>query len=314
MFHISGFFDEATTRLAGQLALMDALGVRFLCPRLVDGKNITDFTLEEFNKTLKPRLEAAGVKLSSIGSGIGKIPLEDDEAYQSQLQKLANLAEIAEAAGCRFIRMFSFYMPPGFDEKGVFPRVIEKLQGFLKAVEGHDVTLIHENEKKIFGDTAARALRLHQALASPQFALCHDASNYLQVGEDPWEAYLLTRDATVYYHMKDCQDGFEVPLGQGQGRVRDILADLQARGYDGFLALEPHTAKYALLRRPLRLLPFINAKAARACREVDESRGLSFFSNVTREDVMRWQHENLIKMLDEINSFPSGSNEGGHYG
>ena len=145
-------------------------------------------------------------------------------------------------------------------------------------------------------------MRLFEAMASPQFALCHDASNYLQVGEDPWEAYLLTRDATVYYHMKDCRDGFEVPLGEGQGRVRDILADLHARDFDGFLTLEPHTAKYAVLRRILRVLP---VSAGAVCREIDKARGLSFFSRVTREDVMRWQHENLVKMLEEI---------GGHYG
>jgi len=297
MFRISGFFDEASIRLDAQLALMKSLGVGWLCPRSVDGKNITDHTLETFNE-IKPRIEAAGAKLSSIGSNIGKIPLEDDGAYQVQLKKLAHMADIAEAAGCRYIRMFSFYMPPGFDEEAVFPRVIEKLRGFLDVIEGRDVTLIHENEKKIFGDTPGRALRLHQALVSPQFALCYDASNYLQVGEAPWEAYLLTREATAYYHMKDCKDGFEVPLGEGQGRIRDVLADLHARDFDGFLTLEPHTAKYALLRRPLRMLPFMGAGTV--CREIDKARGFSFWSKVTREDVLRWQHENLVKILNEI--------------
>jgi len=297
MFHISGFFDEASMRLDAQLALMRALGVRHLCPRVIDGKNITDFTLQTFNENLGPKLAKAGVKLSSIGSNIGKIPLGDGAAYQAQLKKLAHLADIAEAAGCRYIRMFSFYVPQGIDEDALFPQVIEKLRGYLEVIEGRDVTLIHENEKKIFGDIPARAMRLHRAMASPQFALCYDASNYLQVGEDPWEAHLLTREATVYYHMKDCLNGFEVPLGQGQGRIRDVLADLHKLDFDGFLTLEPHTAKYVFLRR----IPL--ARSA-ACREIDKARGLSFWNNVTREDVFRWQHENLTEMLDEI---------GGHY-
>jgi len=293
MFRISGFFDEASMRLDAQLDLMRALGVRRLCPRVVDGKNITDFTLRSFNETLGPRLDAAGVSISSIGSNIGKIPLDDEAAYQAQLKKLAHLAGIAEATGCRYIRMFSFYMPQGFDEDALFPQVKEKLQGFLNVIKGRDVTLIHENEKKIFGDTPARAMRLFNAMASPRFALCYDASNYLQIGEDPWEAYLLTRDATVYFHMKDCQDGFEVPLGEGQGRIRDILADIAARDFDGFLTLEPHTAKYVFLRR----IPFVKSAV---CREIDKRRGLSFWNNVTREDVFRWQHENLVKMLEDI--------------
>ena len=293
MFHISGFFDEASMRLDAQLALMRTLGVRYLCPRVIDGKNITDFTLGAFNEALRPKLDAAGVKFSSIGSNIGKIPLDDDAAYRSQLKKLARLADIAEAAGCRYIRVFSFYVPAGFDENALFPQVAERLRGFLQVIEGRGVTLIHENEKKIFGDTPARAMRLFDAMASPQFALCYDASNYLQIGADPWEAHLLTRDATAYYHMKDCQNGFEVPLGEGQGRIRDILADLTARDYDGFLTLEPHTAKYVFMRR----IPFAKSTV---CREIDKARGLSFWNRVTREDVFRWQHENLVKMIEEI--------------
>ena len=300
MFSISGFFDEASTRLDRQLALMKALEVQYLCPRVVDGANITDCSPARFNEAILPRLDAAGAKLSSIGSNLGKIQLDDDKAYRAQLRKLTNLADIAEAAGCRYIRMFSFYTPqgPGKDEQ--LPRVIEKLRGFLEAVRGRGVTLLHENEKNIFGDTPERALALYHAMESPQFALCHDASNYLQVGEDPWQAYLLTREATAYYHMKDCLNGFEVPLGLGQGRVRDILADLASREFDGFLTLEPHTAKYALLRGPLRVLPFINPSAAKACREVDRARGLRFWNSVDLEDVFRWQHESLVQMLGEI--------------
>jgi len=300
MFRISGFFDEASGNLSRQLALMRELGVQYLCPRTVDGKNISDFTLAEFNESVQPKLLAAGAKLSSIGSNIGKIPLDDSNAYRAQLEKLALLADIAQAAGCRYIRMFSFFMPNGFDEDAVFPQVEEKLRGFLEVVQGRDITLLHENEKKIFGDTPQRAMRLHKAMASPRFALCYDPSNYLQVGADPWEAYLLTRDATAYYHMKDCKDGFEVPLGEGQGRIRDVLADLHARDYGGFLTLEPHTVKYALLRRPLRLLPFAAPAIARACRDIDRTRGLSFWDKVTREDVFRWQHENLAQIIAEI--------------
>ena len=57
--------------------------------------------------------------------------------------------------------------------------------------------------------------------------------------------------------------------------------------------------KYALLRRPLRVFPFAKP-IAQICREIDAARGLSFRDKVTREDVFRWQHENLIQMLEEI--------------
>ena len=51
-------------------------------------------------------------------------------------------------------------------------------------------------------------------------------------------------------HIKDCLEpsadngGKEVYLypGEGQGKVREILADLQANGYDGGISIEPHLA------------------------------------------------------------------------
>ena len=139
MFRISGFFDEASIRLDRQLALLKTLGMQYLCPRTVDGKNITDYSLPLFNETVRLRLAAAGAKLSSIGSGIGKIQLHDEKACQAQLRKLTELADIAETAGCRYIRMFSFYMPPGFDEEAVFPQAAEKLRGFLDAIRRRDI-------------------------------------------------------------------------------------------------------------------------------------------------------------------------------
>ncbi|MCL2509122.1 MAG: sugar phosphate isomerase/epimerase [Oscillospiraceae bacterium] len=300
MFRISGFFDEAASKLDAQLALMNELNVRYLCPRGIDGKNIADYTPESFSGSVRPRLAAAGASLSSIGSPIGKISLGDEAAYQAQLKKLSALRDIAGSSGCRYIRIFSFYMKPGFDEDAAFPQVIEKLRGFLNVIRGRDIILLHENEKKIFGDTPDRVMRLFNALDNPQFALCYDASNYLQIGADPWDAYMLTRDATAYYHMKDCQDGFEVPLGEGQGRIKDILADLLVRGFDGFLTLEPHTVKYALMRRPLRILPFVSPGIARACRDTDKRHGVTFANRVTRADVFRWQHENLVNILSEV--------------
>ncbi|MHB9033786.1 MAG: sugar phosphate isomerase/epimerase, partial [Anaerolineae bacterium] len=33
-----------------------------------------------------------------------------------------------------------------------------------------------------------------------------------------------------------------VPAGQGDGQIPEIIAALQARGFDGFASLEPHLA------------------------------------------------------------------------
>ena len=77
---ISGFYDEVSSNLDEQIKLIKEFGESYLCPRVVDGKNIANYTAQEFQSVIKPRLDNAGIKFSSIGSPIGKIGLYDDEA------------------------------------------------------------------------------------------------------------------------------------------------------------------------------------------------------------------------------------------
>jgi Sugar phosphate isomerases/epimerases len=300
MINISGFTDEISGVLDEQLAVMKKLSQKYMCPRVIDGKNIADYTAEEFSKKILPRLEKAGVKFSSIGSPIGKVELSDEDGYRAQIEKLKNLVEIAKLTDCKYIRTFSFFVGKNCNYDECFPNVVEKIKGFMKVVEGTSVVLLHENEKKIFGDTPERVLKLYKAIDSPQYKLCFDASNYIQCGCDPWAAYQATKPYTVYYHMKDCTDGVEVPLGMGQGQIERILTDLIGGGYDGFLTLEPHTAKYAVLKKlfyvcPLFALAIKNSR--RVFKEIDKNMGVKTFQSVSREEVYVWQFNNLKELL-----------------
>jgi sugar phosphate isomerase/epimerase len=327
MFYISGFYDEAIGSLQGQIELIKKLGGSYLCPRGLNGKNIADYTAEEFGRDILPTLKAEGIKLSSLGSPIGKINLNDDAAYSAQLKKLGELVKIAEMTECKYIRCFSFFTDDKnakkdrnkgtADEKGgekreitedknyensideaVAKKVAERFKGFLDVVRGSGVVLLHENEKKIFGDVPERVLWLYNELNDPQLKLCYDASNYIQCGADPWKAYEATRDYTVYYHMKDCLDGVEVPLGTGSGKIAELIADLAARNYDGFLTLEPHTAKYALMKIPFYIIPFLTlTKTGRVFKKIDKDRGIKPLKAVGREEVFIWQYENLTELI-----------------
>jgi sugar phosphate isomerase/epimerase len=347
MFYISGFYDEAVGTLKGQIELIKKLGESYLCPRSLNGKNIADYTAEEFGRDILPTLKAEGIKLSSLGSPIGKINLDDDAAYSAQLKKLGELVKIAEMTDCKYIRCFSFFTDKkskngggkganyksvettanGDGEKDInykndeatakdggnainyqndeaeveertAKKVADRFGGFLEVARGSGVTLLHENEKKIFGDVPERVLRLYKELNDPQLKLCYDASNYVQCGVDPWEAYERTRDYTVYYHMKDCLDGIEVPLGTGAGKIAEIIKDLTERNYDGFLTLEPHTAKYALMKIPFYVIPFLTlTKAGRVFRKIDKDRGIKPLQAVGREEVFIWQYENLAELI-----------------
>jgi sugar phosphate isomerase/epimerase len=300
MFKISGFYDEASSDLKEQLSVMKSLGGKYLCPRGINGRNISSFSAEEFAEDILPVLNEAGVKLSSLGSPIGKISLYDDAAYERQLKQLKELAKIAVLAGCKYIRCFSFFIGGNADYDAVYPDVIRKFQGFADAVADSGVILLHENEKKIFGDVPDRAVALFHGVNRPNVRLCYDASNYMQCGADALAAYEATKEFTDYYHMKDCTDGVEVPLGTGQGAIREIIADLAAREYDGFLTLEPHTFKYAFLKRKLLFLPFLwGTRLARVYRQVDRDMGVKPLEGVSRIRVFEWQYKNLVRIIEE---------------
>ena len=62
---ISGFYDEISSKLSTQIGVMHELGETYMCPRNLDGKNIADYTLEEFEDKIYPVLKREGIKFSS---------------------------------------------------------------------------------------------------------------------------------------------------------------------------------------------------------------------------------------------------------
>lgn len=304
---ISGFYDEVSSDFITQLKLVKELGESYMCPRKVGEKNIADYTAEEFAASVKPLMDEYGVKFSSIGSPIGKVDLDDEEGYKSQCEKLKELVKICGLVGCKYIRIFSFFVDAKGDYDAYLPKVVAKLKGFLEIVKGSDVILLHENEKKIFGDTPERCLALYDAIADEQFKLIYDASNYIQCSVDPKAAYDMVKDYVVYYHIKDCSpEKVEVPIGHGAGRYEELIADLSARNYEGFMTLEPHTAKYALLKNTINVLAPIAALIPptkyfhRVFRRIDREFGKKTFEKVSTREVFLWQYNGLKKLISEV--------------
>lgn len=248
---ISGFADEIHPNLDQQLKVVKELGMHYICLRAADGKGIADYTLEEFQQNIQPRLEEAGVKISSLGSPIGKIDIDDQAAYEKQLEQLDTLCRICNSCGCRYIRMFSFWMPKDRNPDDFTEQVIEKLAGFAKVAEKYDVILIHENEKDIYGDIARRCKVILDRLASPHFKAAFDFANFVQCGEDTAECWELLKEHVVYIHIKDAvkSNNENVLCGTGDGQIPQLLKKIiREDGYQGFLTLEPHLVLFATLQ------------------------------------------------------------------
>ncbi len=232
-FTLSAFADEASPNLAEQIVAMRDNGIRYLEMRGVNGQNVADIDAPTA-RAIRADLDAADLAVWSLGSPIGKIKLSDP--FAPELDRLKRLLETADITGARRIRMFSFYEAEG---DSAFDVVCEKLDRMLDVTAGSGVTLCHENEKGIYGDTAPRCLKLHDAL--PRLRAVFDPANFVQCGEDTRAAWSILAPFVDYMHIKDARaaDGIVVPPGKGDGQLTYLLGEYAKQGGE-VLTLEPH--------------------------------------------------------------------------
>lgn len=241
---LSGFSDEIAPELDLQLAAIREWGLSHIELRAADGVNVSDFSTEK-GKEVKNKLAGAGVSVSSIGSPIGKIGIE--EVFAPHLEKLKRTLEIQKELGAPYLRMFSFYIPQGRAPEDFREEVLDRVGRMVEEAAAWDSVLLHENEKGIYGDNAPRCKELLDAFYGPHFKAVFDFANFVQVGQQTLPAYELLKPYVEYVHVKDAQwgTGAVVPAGQGDGHVKDILTDLIGGGWKGFLSLEPHLTDFA---------------------------------------------------------------------
>lgn len=241
---ISGFSDEIDPSLDKQLEVIKKLGISYIEMRGVDGKGLVEYSLSEVRK-IKERLDAEGVKLSAIGSPIGKILITDE--FEKHFELFKHTVEIAKVMETPYIRMFSFFIPEGKDPNKYKDEVFRRIRMCVEYAKQENVILLHENEKDIYGDIAVRCRELMEEFACDHFQAVFDFANFVQCKQDTKAAYELLKPYIAYIHVKDAimESAQVVPAGQGNGNVKEILTELMKNGYKGVLSLEPHLIDFS---------------------------------------------------------------------
>ena len=237
-FILTGFADEASKDLDGQIAALKRNGMSYFEPRGINGKNISDFTVEEA-KELKAKLDAEGIKVSSIGSPFGKIEIDDD--FEPHFEKFKNTVEVAKILETKYIRMFCFFFTKGQSFEDNRDEVLRRVKTLADYSAQHGVYCCLENEKDIYGDTDDRNLDVLRHCAPNLYAIV-DPANYIQCGVDPLVAYEKVAGFVKYLHVKDAyfENGEVVPAGKGDGHVAEIIKRFARNSGEKFLSLEPH--------------------------------------------------------------------------
>ncbi|MGL5434659.1 MAG: sugar phosphate isomerase/epimerase family protein [Lachnospiraceae bacterium] len=240
---ISGFADEIDPNLDKQIEVLKKLNMNHIEMRGVNGKGLVEYPLNEV-KAIKSKLDAAGITLSSVGSPIGKILITDEFAPHMELYK--HTVEIAHIMQTPNIRMFSFFMPEAKNYEPYRGKVTDQLGQFVDYAKANDVVLLHENEKDIYGDIASRCLELMETFYGANFKAVFDFANFVQCHQDTIEAYQMLKPYITYIHIKDAiqSTAAVVPAGHGDGHIEEILRQLKADNYQGFLSLEPHLSDF----------------------------------------------------------------------
>lgn len=235
---LCAFADEAASSMQGQIDAMQKNGIRLLEIRHIDGINIADISPAEARE-IRKMLDDAGVSVWSVGSPIGKYPLGKD--FAPHLDSFCRTAELAEILGASRMRIFSFFPERGASaestQEAVFGRLFKICE---KAPAG--LTLCHENEKEIYGESAEACLALHQSF--PRLRAVFDPANFVQCGEDTEAAFDLLAPYIEYMHIKDADASGKVVLaGDGAGKIPLMIEKYRALGGE-VLTLEPHLREF----------------------------------------------------------------------
>jgi sugar phosphate isomerase/epimerase len=253
---LTGIGDEAGNSIDAQIAAVRALGWKQLEMRGVEvpgfpKANFHDLPEKAFDLCVE-KLRTAGIGVYCFGSTVMNWAKTVETPWEVTLTEVNRCIPRMQRLGNRFVRIMSF--KPKDDEDTTPPLVFERVREVTRMFLDAGITTVHENCMNYGGMSWQHALDLLEKV--PGLKWVFDTANPVFNADrlkpkpwpqqDPWEFWTHVRDHVVHIHIKDAtwnpakQDADYNWPGEGQGRVRDILKDALARGYDAGLSIEPH--------------------------------------------------------------------------
>ena len=281
---LTGFADEGPVdkKAESQLTMLSALGMSWYSLRFVDVgtgvKNVMKLTKVDVRRLRRLHAEF-GIRVSSVGSPIGKVKLHDiedgtanafipfDKYLKNDVQRAVDLAAEFDT---KLIRGFSFYHPRGTSVGDHIDEAAARLARIAEVCSRGDVLFGLEVEANLVGQNGRLLSRLSRQVNNPHLYLIFDGGNLSSQNMGPEETYReyeAMKAGIGWMHIKDYRiapklvwQGYVdearlenfVPADEGDSGHEAILRDfrqhipalerkLKRQGVPGvFLDLEPH--------------------------------------------------------------------------
>lgn len=262
--YYSGFADEAGTGIEAQIKATQELGWKAIEARNIDGVNIHDMSDADFDR-VAGKLAESGISVSCFGSTVANWSRDprSEEDFERSVDELKRAIPRMKRLGCSMIRGMSFtrLRDASLYTEELEQSIFNKMKHLLRICEEAGIDYMHENCANYGGMSSEHSLRLLEEVDSPHLKLLFDTGNPLNSVDyreglqgkmqNAFQFYTEVKEHIGYVHIKD---GRFIELrpeeifnkaewtfpGEGEGCVKEILADLIKRGYDGGLSIEPH--------------------------------------------------------------------------
>jgi sugar phosphate isomerase/epimerase len=252
----TGIGDEDANSVDGQIGAIKDLGWSHIEMRGVEvpgfaKANFHDIPDAAFDLAVQ-KLERANLGVYCFGSTIMNWSKTLNDPFEITLSEVKRAIPRMQRLGTKYVRIMSF--KPGDEDYRIPAEVFRRVKDVTNMFLDAGLQPVHENCMNYGGMSWQHALELVDRC--PGLKWVFDTANPIfnpdrskskpWPRQDAWEFWKHIRDHVVHIHIKDAtwnpakNDADYNWPGEGQGRVRDILADAVARGYGGALSLEPH--------------------------------------------------------------------------
>lgn len=259
---LTGIADEAGNALVTQIKVTKELGWNSIEMRNVEVPGFPNGNLHDIPEAafeiVCAELASAGLTISGFGSTIGNWASKITDPFEITLERVDRAIPRMQRLGTKIIRVMSYAILK--DEAGrdlpdqLAVERFRRLRELNSRFNDAGITMVHENCMNYGGLSIPHALETLEQV--PGLRWVYDTGNPV-FNEDranpghrqnSWDFYQAVKPHISHIHIKDgvwnesrkdCDYKFP---GEGDGCVKQILADVVKSGYDGFVSIEPHVA------------------------------------------------------------------------